>query len=401
MSRRVVIITELIAPYRIPVFNALACCPGVDLHVIFLAETDLTQRHWLVYKDEIRFSYEVLPSWRRKVGQLNLLLNRGVRAALRRAAPDVIVCGGYNYVASWNALRWAQLNGAHFFLWVESTAKDLRKNHRWVESLKERFLSACDGFVVPGKSSRDYLLSYGVPDERIFTAPNAVDTEFFSTCSEMVRKSAAESRKRLGLPARFFLFVGRLLVVKGVFDLLDAYEALTPKLRREIGLVFVGTGPAEAELRRRAVSITPGSIVIAGFVQREQLPAFYALANVFVFPTHSDPWGLVVNEAMACGLPVICSSAAGCGADLVKHGWTGRIVGAGDVDELASTMNELTRDAEQRSRMGQRGQKRILQYSPEAWAAAVARAIYSAESHKSSRQAEAVKADLQSMIVER
>ena len=77
MSRRVVIITEIIAPYRIPVFNALAQHDGIDLHVIFLAENDRTQRQWLVYKDEIRFSYQVLPSWRRRVGRHSLLAELG------------------------------------------------------------------------------------------------------------------------------------------------------------------------------------------------------------------------------------------------------------------------------------------------------------------------------------
>jgi len=91
VTRRLTIITEIIAPYRIPVFNALAEHPEIDLHVIFLAETDPTQRQWLVYKNEVRFSYEVLPSWRRRMRKQNLLVNWGMTASLRRAAPDVIV----------------------------------------------------------------------------------------------------------------------------------------------------------------------------------------------------------------------------------------------------------------------------------------------------------------------
>ena len=83
MSCRVVIITEIIAPYRIPVFNALAQHNAIDLHVIFLAENDRTQRQWLVHKDEIRFSYQVLPSWRRRIGRHNFLLNWGTETALR------------------------------------------------------------------------------------------------------------------------------------------------------------------------------------------------------------------------------------------------------------------------------------------------------------------------------
>ena len=108
MRRRLVVITEIIAPYRIPVFNALAGREEIDLHVIFLAETDSSTRQWRIYSDEIRFSYEVLPSWRTRLGKYNILVNHNVGSALRDAHPDVILCGGYNYLASWQAVRWAR-----------------------------------------------------------------------------------------------------------------------------------------------------------------------------------------------------------------------------------------------------------------------------------------------------
>jgi glycosyltransferase involved in cell wall biosynthesis len=107
------------------------------------------------------------------------------------------------------------------------------------------------------------------------------------------------------------------------------------------------------------------------------LAAYYALADVFVFPTHTDPWGLVVNEAMACGLPVISSGAAGCAADLVESGWNGRVVSPGDVEQLAAAMAELAGDNELRSLMGQRSRERIELYSPEACAAGMASAMLS------------------------
>jgi glycosyltransferase involved in cell wall biosynthesis len=381
MSCRVVIITEIIAPYRIPVFNALAQYNGIDLHVIFLAETDPTQRQWLVYKDEICFSYQVLPSWRRRIGRRSLLLNWGAETALRSAAPDFIVCGGYNYVASWRAMFWAQRNRVPFVLWTESTARDFRSGDPLTEFLKRRFLRRCHGFAVPGKSSAEYLRSYGIPDKMIFAAPNAVDTCFFAKRAEVIRKDGDTHRQALHLPPHFFLFAGRLVPEKGVFDLLRAYNTLAPELRKEMGLVFVGDGAARSTLQRRAASISPGCIYFAGFAQREDLAAYYALADVLVFPTHSDPWGLVVNEAIACGLPVISSASAGCTADLVESGWNGRVVPAGEVDQLASAMDELGCDAKLRSLMGQRSRERNNQYSPEAWAAGIADAALSQGRH--------------------
>jgi glycosyltransferase involved in cell wall biosynthesis len=237
----------------------------------------------------------------------------------------------------------------------------------------------CDGFVVPGKASFEYVKSFGVEDGSIFTAPNAVDTARFAGEAAKVRENAERQRAALGLPERFFLFAGRLVVEKGVFDLLHAYGTLAAKLREEMGLVFVGDGVERAALQRLAADIKPGRIQFVGFTQREQLAAYYALAELLVFPTHTDTWGLVVNEAMACGLPIIATNAAGCTADLVTDGWNGRVIHAGDIGQAGSAMAKIAGDKELQLLMGQRSQERIRGYSPEACAAGIAEAALSCE----------------------
>src|SRR5580704_12564155 len=368
MSKRLAILTEIIAPYRIPVFNALARRAELNLHVIFLAETDEAMRQWRVYKDEIRFSYQILPSWRWRAGNSNLLINRGLRRALNRLGPEVIICGGYNYAASWEALLWARRHRVEFILWSESNRQDARAGRAWVESLKAYFIGHCHGFVVPGKTAFEYLRSMGSPAARIFTAPNAVDNGFFAAAAEKVRGHAQEFRDRLKLPTRFILFAGRLVPEKGVFDLLEAYAKLETGLRSQVGLVFAGDGISKAELAQHAKRISPGIVCFPGFAQREDLAGLYALAEALVLPTHSDPWGLVVNEAMACGLPIIVSSVAGCAADLVEDGWNGYIVPPGDSEKLSVAINSLVRQPELRERMSARSAEWIQNYSPEACA---------------------------------
>ena len=139
-----------------------------------------------------------------------MLLNRGLTGALRRQIPDVIICGGYNYLASWHALWWARRRRVPFMAWVESTSRDRRGNRMLVEWLKAKFMASCVGFVVAGRSASDYVKSFGVGDERIHLAPDAVDTNFFAARAQAVRKRAAEHRARMGLPARFFLFCGEV-----------------------------------------------------------------------------------------------------------------------------------------------------------------------------------------------
>jgi glycosyltransferase involved in cell wall biosynthesis len=373
--RRVAILTEIIAPYRVPIFNALEAREDVEPHVIFFSESDPSLREWRVHKDEIKFSYEVLPSWRRRVGKFNLLLNRGVAEALGRANPDVVLCGGYSYLASWQAAAWASRQAKPLLLWSESTSRDFRHKYGPVEYMKKRFIWRCQASLAAGKSSRDYLQALGACGDSVFNAPDAVDVELYSRLAESARGQALEVRARYGLPSRYFLCAGRLVREKGVFDLLSAYAKLDDSIRAGIGLVFAGAGTERTELERRATRISPGTIKFTGFLQREPLAELYALAETFVFPTHSDPWGLVVNEAMACGLPIIASDAAGCVSDLVENGWNGFVVGPGNVDELAKSMRALASQHEQRSRMGLHSMQRIQAYTPALWAEGVAQAI--------------------------
>jgi len=375
MKRRLVVLTEIIAPYRIPVFNALARHPEIDLKVVFLAETDPSIRQWRVYAEEIQFQYEVLPSWRRRLGKYNLLLNQNLNQALQNAKPDALVCGGYNYLASWQALRWGKRNRVPFLLWCESTGSDQRTRHALVESLKLNFFGKCDGFIVPGTSARNYVREMAVAGKRIFTAPNAVDNDLFASRARSARTNEARVREKLRLPLRYFLFVGRLVKAKGVFELLEAYGSLNTELRSQIGLVLAGEGPSRADLERVAESIHPGAVHFAGFVQRDELASYYSLANCALFPTHSDTWGMVVNEAMACGLPVICSQAAGCAADLIKE--NGRIVVHKNVFQLAQAMTEIATDTALAEKMFRESRTIIQHYSPELCAAGIAEAALS------------------------
>jgi glycosyltransferase involved in cell wall biosynthesis len=377
MTLRLVILTEIIAPYRIPVFNVLARRAGLDLDVIFLAETDETLRQWRVYKDEICFSHQILPSWRWRAGRTSILINRGLWPALNKANPQVIICGGYNYAASWEALLWARRRRVPFVLWSESNSHDARGGRAWVEALKAYFLRHCDGFVVPGKASFEYLKMLECEEASISTAPNAVDNSWFATRAESTFRRAAEFRDQLRLPSRFILFVGRLVPEKGVFDLLEAYAMLESGLRSEVGLVFAGDGVSREELAQRAKRISPGTVCFPGFAQREDLAGLYALAEFLVLPTHSDPWGLVVNEAMACGLPIIVSSVAGCSADLVDDGWNGYVVPPRDSDKISAAINCVLRRPEVRRLMSAHSSERIRSYSPEACAEGLAAAAIS------------------------
>ena len=170
-----------------------------------------------------------------------------------------------------------------------------------------------------------------------------------------------------------FLYVGRLDPEKGTDVLLRAWARVEPS--GSARLQIVGTGTLDSSLRRLTTELGLTRVTFEGFVRQSDLLGCYGRADVFVFPSLSDPWGLVINEAMASGLPVITTSAPGGARELVKNGENGFIVLPGDADALAAAMSKLGGDPGLRQRMGRSSSQIVQKFSPSAWAEAVAEMV--------------------------
>jgi glycosyltransferase involved in cell wall biosynthesis len=343
---RLALLTEIPAPYRIPLFNALA--GRLDLSVLFLRASN-PDRPYGSHADEFRFDSRVLAGRDLTVGGRWLVLNRGVRAALRAADPEVMLLGGWNQPAFWAAAVWARRRRVPAVLWVESTGRDARSGK--LEPAKRMLLRAAAAFVVPGSASRDYLRKLGIPEARIVVAPNAVDPAIFGV--------AADGR---GATPPVVLAVGRLASEKGIDVLLHATIDLP------VDVVLAGTGPDENRLR----SLAAPNVHFLGHVGRDELPALYAAADVLAMPSRSDPWGMVLNEAAAAGLPLVSTDAAGAAHDLIEDGVNGYRIPPDDVAALRNALARLTSDPELRAGMGERSRELSRSFTPEAWARVVA-----------------------------
>jgi glycosyltransferase involved in cell wall biosynthesis len=196
-----------------------------------------------------------------------------------------------------------------------------------------------------------------------------VDNDWFAEQSERRKRREADLRLSLGLPRRFFLYVGRFAREKNVDRLLEAHRRYRARTASEPwGLVVVGSGPETRRLEEQARRVGLGDVVIAGFRQIGELPAFYALASCLVLPSVSEPWGLVVNEAMASGLPVLVSERCGCVPELVQAGLNGYAFNPYSTDDLAHAMARMaSRDVDLKG-MGEESRRIIAAYTPDAWA---------------------------------
>jgi glycosyltransferase involved in cell wall biosynthesis len=358
---RILLVTEIPAPFRIPLFNALAAEPEIELCVCFLAEHD-PRRSYRVYRDEFAFDEVILPGWGARRRGRWIMLNRGVFRLLRRVRPQVIVVGGWNQPAFWQVLAAARVRRIPTLLWVESTSSDVRVAGAVAESLRRLALRLSSGFVVPGRASRAYLRRLGTADARIVEAPNAVDLDIFAERVEAARADRAALRERLALEGCVFLYVGRLEPEKGLDVLIRAMGDVPGQL------VLIGSGSLEPELRAAAGE----AIRIVGQLTRDELVPWYATADALVLPSRSEPWGMVLNEGAAAGLPLVSTDAAGAAHDLIEPGGNGFRVPADDVAALAVALRALATDPELRQVFGERSREVAERFRPEVWAAAVA-----------------------------
>lgn len=344
---RLTLLTEIPAPYRIPLFNALA--ERLDLRVAFLRERN-PDRPFLLHREELHFDWTVLPGIDVTAGGRWVVLNRRVVPTLRGA--DAVLIGGWNQPAFWTATAWCTARRVPALFWVESTAEDARTGR--LEPAKRLALRAAAGFVVPGTASAEYLEGLGIRRERIAIAPNAVDAAIFG----------AAARSRSNGPCRV-VAVARLSREKGIDVLLQAAADLP------VEVVVAGAGPEEARLR----GLAGPNVTFLGNVERDELPQVYGNADVAVVPSRSDTWGMALNEAALAGLPLVSSTVVGGSRDLIEDGVNGFRVPPDDPAALRDALRRLVEDGEFRRAAGTRSREIAARFTPDAWADAVARIV--------------------------
>ncbi len=197
------------------------------------------------------------------------------------------------------------------------------------------FFKGVSAFLYVGKENKKFYEYYGVPQKKLFFGPYAVDNNFFFEKGDALKGKKEEFRKEYGLKSEdtVLLFVGKFIDKKRPQDLLEAYRIAliqNPSLK----LLFVGDGELRLDLERSSKDL-PG-VIFVGFKNQTELPKFYTLADVFVLPSGAgETWGLVVNEAMCFGLPVIVSNVVGCSSDLVLENKTGFVFQYKNVEDLS------------------------------------------------------------------
>jgi glycosyltransferase involved in cell wall biosynthesis len=371
VSYRVACLVSHPIQYQVPLFRYIAARPGIDLTVFFLSDLSVHAYRDSGFGVDVKWDVPLLDGYQHeflpRVGSWSGLSfwrpwTFGLRARLRRGRFDALWVHGYAHrgclagIAAAKSLNIpVMLRGESNLLSETDDALKLGVKRLAMPAL----LRAIDAVLAIGRLNREYYLNYGVEPGRIFPMPYAVDNEFFRTAAERARPHRERLRAELGLkPGRaVILFASKMQPHKRAADLLEASAKLSP----EAYLIFAGDGEERANLERRARELNLDSIRFIGFRNQSELPSMYDLCDVFVLPSEHEPWGLVVNEAMNAGKPVIVSDRVGAGPDLVEDGLNGCVYPVRVISALTDCLRRLIESPEHRASMGARALDKVSQ----------------------------------------
>jgi len=362
---RVAVVSPEPTPYRSPLFDRVAERPEVALTVIYAARTvarrawDVAPAHRAVFLRGLR-----IPGAGR-VLRHDYPVTPGIFAALAEAEPDVVVVSGWSTFASQAALAWSRIRKVPYLLLVSSHEHGERSG--WRTALRRlvvpRLARGSAGALALGALSRKSLVASGVAPDRVHIFANTIDVAAWGEHADRLREHRDALRKGLGVSSDDFvvLCVARLAPEKGVSVLLRAVSELEDA---SAVLVVAGSGPERSPLEQLAVDLGV-RVLFAGDVDQERVRELYVAADVFALLSTWEPWGVVVNEAAASGLPLVLSEQVGAAPDLLRDGENGTLVPAGVVTPAAEALRRLAADPALRAAAGLRSRELVAPWGYE------------------------------------
>jgi glycosyltransferase involved in cell wall biosynthesis len=369
------IVTSHPIQYQVPLFRAIANEPDIDLTVFFGSDHGIAP-------GKIDQGFGKAFAWDISLldGYKHIFLNNSkpgmevsdwrldgpdMKTYFSSERYDAILVFGWSKVLFWQAMWWARKYSIPLILRGES---NLNHAQSWYVKAAKKVLfpllfKQFRAFLSIGKLNSELYRRFGVPDEAIFLAPYCVDNDFFSERAAAQKVNARQLRRDLGIrdDDTVFLFTAKFIDRKRPLDLIAA--ATKNRVDSKSHVLLVGDGALMDACRNEIAANKLTNVHLVGFKNQTELPAFYAAADVLVLPSEYETWGLVVNEAMACGLPCIVSDTCGAAADLILEGKTGFTYPMGDVARLAELIKLMVENKEDRLAMGRYSAANIQNFS--------------------------------------
>lgn len=352
MRPRLAILLSHPTQYYSPWFRWLVAREDLCLKVFYLWNAGVTPtrdpRFGTVFAWDVDllsgYEHEFVPNRSRHPGteRFGGLFNPALLMRVEDWRPDAVLMLGYRYASHLALVTWARLKGIPLLFRGDSHFLGRPHQPRFQKALLEALYSSFTAITYVGKANRDYFRILGVPQERLFFAPHAVNDAHFDPELPEHQRVAKETRESLGIAPseRLLLFAGKLYGHKNPRGLLEAFLSLNPP---DWHLLFVGEGEDKVLLQDRAKRAGATRVHFLPFANQSEMPSRYLAADVFCLPSISlyETWGLAVNEAMHMGRPCLVSDRVGCQRDLVEDGVSGWVFRATDPEHLRAKLAEL------------------------------------------------------------
>jgi glycosyltransferase involved in cell wall biosynthesis len=366
--------------YQAPLLRLIASQPDIELTVFFSSDLSLRSYQDPGFGRTVTWDVSLVDGYRHEFlpafGPTDIItatrpFSYGFARRLRKSRFDALWVHGYARPSNLLAITVGKLAGLKVFVRDEANDVSAQRSplRRALKAIFFRLLAPwVDGFLAIGSLNRRYYIRNGIDERRVFMMPYAVDNGFFGERAGQAAANRDRLRCELGLePGRpIILYASKFTARKRPNELLLAYERLVTE-RSDTGrhpyLLFVGDGEMRTALEAAATEKALSGVRFLGFRNQTELPAFFDLCDVFVLVSSHEPWGLVVNEAMAAGRAVIVGDEVGCVADIVQPNVNGFVVKPGDIAGLAAALGDATATPEQSRAMGEASREIIDHWS--------------------------------------
>ena len=356
--KKILFLTTYSSPYRVRFFDELG--KQAEVTVLFSDRKEAQSHRAGSWFEESQGCFQSVQLEKSMGSIRGKQLCWDVIGWLKKPWDHIIICG-YSSPTAILAMKYLRMKKIPFYLEVDGGV--IRPDSGLKYRFKKNLVGGASGWLATGEYTKKYLVHYGADPDRTYTYPFTSLMEQDLRSSPASREEKQALRRKLSMEeSRIILSVGQFIHRKGFDVLLQAAAKLPP----DTGIYIVGGLPTEEYLQmHRELGLT--NVHFAGFKKKEQLQEYYLASDLFVLPTREDIWGLVINEAMACGLPVVTTDQCVAGLELVENGVSGYIVPAGQAEPLAEKMLAVLRGDP--LAMGAAALKKIRPYTTENMAA--------------------------------
>jgi len=387
---KVVVLHNFVVPHSFPLLRELAKKKDIDLEVFYLAES-ASNRRWQVIPKDPGFRYKILPNYQINFFTKDLftyIINPTIVQELAKSKYDVVISDGWLDFSCQLVSFLSKLQRKKYILWSESTFNEPSWRRTLSMPLVKTMVRLADAYLARGTRAKEYLAFLGANPQKIFIAPCVIDVDFFHQKSKlsMAEKNQLERKLQIKSKSLVLMYSGQLIERKGLIYLFDAFGKIEEKYGDRVALLIQGYGPIKDKLLKFCRKRRIKNIVFSGHVETEEIPKIYALADIFILPSYEETWGRVINEAMACNLPIITTRKVGASADIVKERVNGFIVEERSSVMLQRAIETLLNDSILRKRMGEASWRISQDFTPALAAEGVYQAIKFVKNNEKAKQ---------------